>query len=395
MRRRAALTALAAATFLASLAPGPAAADDTLTIGVIATLSGTGGSLGQAMVDGFKLAVNRAGGKFAGRTVNLVIEDDQMRPDVAVQLVRKMLEQDKVDLFAAFTYSNVMLAIDKPIVDSKSIVIAANAGPSELAGPGCSPYVFYTGVQTEQLPDAIGRYLTMKKVSDLYFMGPNYQASRDFNAGLKRGYKGAFKSEIYTTLNQLDYAAELTQLRLAHPGAVFAFYPGSMGVNYIKQYAQAGLKQTTPLYTVGTVDGATLPAMGDAAVGSISAASWTPDLKYPASKTFTEAFEKAYNYIPSQWSAYAYDASLLIQAALVKVKGDTANKPRLIEALDTARFPSVRGDVQFSSNHFLVQNLYMVSFEKDAQGRYTSVSHEDIVPNAQNAYIDACKMPSP
>src|SRR5712691_12187604 len=244
----------------------PVTAADRVKIGYIATMSGPAASLGQDILDGFKLGITHAGNALGGLPVDLIVGDDQLKPDVGVQVASKMVEKDKVDFITGVVFSNVLMAIAQPVTEAGVFLISANAGPSPLAGAGCLPNLFTVSWQNDQTHEAMGKYLQDKGVKRLYLMAPNYQAGKDALAGVKRQFKGEIAGEVYTALSQLDYAAEIAQMRASNPEALYVFYPGGFGITFLKQYAQAGLTQQIPMYSAFTVDTASLEAQGDAAV---------------------------------------------------------------------------------------------------------------------------------
>ncbi|MCC7275774.1 MAG: ABC transporter substrate-binding protein, partial [Alphaproteobacteria bacterium] len=274
---------LAAACAVVLAAAAPAAAQ-SVKIGFVATFSGPGAALGDHLYQGFMLGIDHSGGKLGGLAAEVLKEDDQLKPDVGVQVTRKLIDRDKVDIVAGVVFSNVMMAILKPVTEAKVLLVSANAGPSPIAGKLCSPYFFAASWQNDQSHEAVGQHLQTKGVKRAFLMAPNYQAGRDGLAGFKRYFKGEVAGEVYTTVNQPDYSAELAQIRAAKPEAVYVFYPGGMGVNFVKQYAQAGLAKEIPLFSAFTVDATTLAAQGEAALGTFTAAFWSDDLDNPVSK---------------------------------------------------------------------------------------------------------------
>ena len=281
--RRIGCARMLAAALIAGAAFAPLAsqaADATpLKIGFIGTLSGPAGALGQDQYDAFMLAIEQKGGKLGGVPVQVVREDDQLKPDIGVQAAQKLIERDKVRIITGVTFSNVMMAIHKPITNAGVLLIGSNAGPAPLAGAGCSPWFFSTSWNNDELHEAGGQLATDLGYKRMVVMAPNYQAGRDAVAGFKRDYRGTLVDEVYTQVNQPDYSAEITQLQAAQPDAVYVFYPGGMGVNFVKQYRQAGLLGKIPLISVSTIDGTTLPALKEIAVGAITSSPYSPDLK--------------------------------------------------------------------------------------------------------------------
>ena len=347
---RAALTALV----LASTSPFATSA----TIGLMAPLSGPQAIVGQDQIDGFMLAVEQLGGKFGGQAVNVLKEDDQLKPEIGGQIVRKFIDKDRVDAIVGLSFSNVLMASLPRIVESGTVAIATNAGPSPLAGAGCKANVFSLAWQNDGAAEAMGKFAQDKGLKNVYLMAPNYQAGKDMLTGFKRYFKGKIADEVYTQVNQPDYSAELAQLQSAKPDAVFVFYPGGMGVNFIKQMGQAGLMKQIPLYSVFTVDGTTLPALRDSAIGTISGAMWDAALDTPDNKKFVADFERKYKRTPSEYAATAYDAANVLNVAFGKAKTGDAKALAVAVKAAGSEFKSVRGPFQFNNNNLPVQNYY-------------------------------------
>ena len=261
-----------------------------------------------------------------------------------------------------------------------------------MAGAQCSPYFFSASWQNDGYAEVVGKYATDKGYKRIVAMAPNYQAGKDFVAGFKRYYKTPLVNEIYTSLSQQDYSAELAQVQAAGPDAVLVFDPGGLGVNVVKQYAQAGLKAKIPLLNTSTTDGINLPAQGDAALGVISGTFWGPDLNNPANKKFVADFEAKYKRIPSQYAAQAYDSALLLDSALAKVKGNVADKKAFQVALKAADFKSVRGEFKFNTNNFPIQDMHVFEAIKDGQGRYTLKTIATPLKADKDGYYDKCAL---
>ncbi len=387
-------TVIAGAVSLALLAAaGSAEAQQkSLKIGFIATFSGPAGILGRHLYDGFMLGVEQAGGKLGGLSTEIVKKDDEFKPDVGLQAARELMEKDKVDLMTGVVFSNIMMAIYKPVIDNKTIFVSGNAGPSPIAGKLCSPYFFSTAWQNDAPHEAMGKYLQDKGVKKLYLMAPNYQAGKDALTGVKRYFKGDLAGEVYTSINQLDFAAEIAQLRAASPEALYGFYPGGLGIAFVKQYAQAGLTKQIPFYSAFTIDTTTLEAQGDAAVGTFQTAFWNVDLKVPASEKFVASFEKKYGYVPSTYSAQAFDSAQLIDSALKAVGGDVSKKEAIIAAMAKADFPSIRGPFKFNTNHFPIENFYLLETVKGADGKLSQVTRATVFENHADVYAAECPM---
>ena len=380
------------AAALLALAATTAHAQSPLKIGFMAELSGPQGALGQDQYDAFMLVVERNGGKLGGVPVQVLREDSQLKPDVATQIVQKLIEKDNVPIITGITFSNVMMAVHKPITEKGVFLIGSNAGPAPIAGAQCSPFQFITSWQNDTQAEVVGKYATDKGYKTVIGMAPNYQAGKDFVAGFKRYYKGELIDEIYTPLNQPDFAAELAQVAAKKPDAVYVFYPGGLGVNFVRQYQQAGLLGKIPLLSTSTTDGSTLPAQKETALGVISGTHWGPDFDNPANKQFVSEFEAKFNRIPSQYAAQSYDAALLLDSAIGKVKGNVADKKAFQTALEAADFKSVRGPFKFGPNHFPVQDMHVFEVAKDAKGRISLKTLATPLKSHSDSYASLCKM---
>lgn len=381
-------TMLLAGTLAFALA-GAASAQE-VKIGLITTLSGPLGAQGKNVRDGFELALEEAGGKLGGFDVKLFVEDDEVRPDVGLQAAHKLIEQDKVQILTGVVFSNVALAIAKPALDNQVFFISPVAGPSQLAGKNCSPYFYATSWQNDQPHEAMGAYLQEIKAPSAYLIAPNYAAGKDALRGFKHAYKGKVLGETYVALNQLDYAAEISKIRAARPDALYAFLPAGMGINFTKQYAQAGLVKDIPMYSAFTVDSTTLPAIGEAAVGTYQSNSWNTDSPNEANKRFVENFQKKYGYVPAVFAALSYDVAHMIDSAL-RSAGGIQDKQAFAKALEQVKFDSVRGAFAFNTNHFPIGNFYLLEVVKQGD-KIEQITRKKILADAKDAYYQECKM---
>jgi branched-chain amino acid transport system substrate-binding protein len=385
------VTKLVAAGIAALFAAAPAVAQQKLKIGFITTLSGPQGVIGKHMKDSVDLALDHLNKRVGGLETEVLYRDDQAKPDVGKQLAEELLKKDGVDIFAGIIWSNVMMATLPTITEAGKIMVGANAGASPLAGAQCNELYFSTSWNNDQSPEAMGQFLQAQGVNDIYILAPNYQAGKDMVAGLKRYYKGRIVDEVYTKFGQQDYQAEISQLRAKNPKAVFAFYPGGMGIQFVKQYVQAGLRDKIPVYSVFTVDETTLPALGESALGQFEARQWSPDIKVPASQKYVADFRKKYGYTPSYYGAQAYDAIMLIDSGLKATKGNVKDSKAMVMAMRKADFPSVRGKFTWNVNQHPIQNFYILKAEKGAtevEMRIQSTAFE----NHKDAYYKDCKM---
>jgi branched-chain amino acid transport system substrate-binding protein len=381
----AALAALAAATL------GSAVEAEDLKIGVMSVLSGPQAVLGGQLRDGFNLAVKHAGGKLGGLTTTVIVQDDELKPDVAVAKAKQLLERDRVDFVVGPVFSNILLAIAKPITDAKVFLISPNAGPSPLAGKACSPFFFSTSYQNDQPPQVLGKYAQDKAYKKAFLLAPNYQAGKDMLAGFKKTFKGDIADEVYTPLGQLDFSAELARIAAAKPDVFFVFMPGGMGVNLVKQYRQGGL-DGIPFLSVFTVDESTLPAQQDAALGFFSGMTWAPNTDTPENKRFVADFEQDYGYVPGSYAMQAYDAGKLIDGAVKSLGGRLDDKDQLRAAIKKADFKSLRGAFKFNSNGFPIQDFYLVKVAKRSDGKFQTEIVQKVFANAADDYAAECPL---
>ncbi|RDV01908.1 ABC transporter substrate-binding protein [Undibacter mobilis] len=371
---------------------GPAAAQEKIKIGLILTLSTPVAANGVQSKNGFDLALKELGGKIGGREVEVFVADDEAKPDVAATKVKGLIDRDKVNFVVGPILSNVLGAIIKPVADSQTILISPNAGSSALAGKSCSPYFFSTSYQNDQVHQISGKVAQSRGYKKMYLMAPNYQAGKDAIAGFKIDYKGEILEENYVPLNTLDFQSELTKIADMKPDAVFVFLAGGMGVNFVKQYTQAGLASRIPVLSSFTVDEATLPAQGEAALGMQAGSNWAPDLKTPQNQKFVDAYVKAYNAVPATYAMQAYDAIMLIDSAVKAVKGDLSNKAALQAALRKADFVSLRGPFKINRNGFPIQDFYLTKVGKRADGKFETQIVEKVFENYADRYVGECPL---
>jgi branched-chain amino acid transport system substrate-binding protein len=383
-----------AAGALLALGAGPAMAQGkSVKIGFISTFSGPTAVIGNDMRNSFELALDHIDRKMGGLPVEVIYEDDGQKPEVGKQKSEKLVQSDKVDFVVGYIWSNVLLASLKPVIDSQTFLISANAGPSQIAGELCSPNFFSTSWQNDQTPQAVGEYMNQKGVKSVYLIGPNYAAGKDMLAGVRSTYKGKIIGEDLTTWpGQLDFSAELTKVRNAKPDAVFAFYPGASGVQFLTQYAQAGLKGKIPLYTAFTIDAITLKLQKELALGVPGAQHWVNDLPNAANKRYIADFRKKFGNYPTFYGAQSYDAANFINSAVVAVKGDLSKKDAIRAALRKVNYASVRGPYRLGNNHFPIQNFYLQDVVKDAEGNLTLKTVATIVKDNQDKHHQKCKM---
>jgi branched-chain amino acid transport system substrate-binding protein len=374
---------LAAGVMALALGIAGSAFADPIKIGMITTLSGGGAGLGVDVRDAFDLAMKKSGNK----DIQIVTEDDAMKPELAVQIADKMLQSDHVDLMTGIIWSNLAMAVVPNVVAQDVIYLSPNAGPSALAGKNCNKNYFNVAYQNDNFHEAMGEYAD-KQYKKVFILAPNYPAGKDSLTGFKRYYKGEVSGEIYTKLGQTDYAAEIAQIRASGAEAVFFFLPGGMGIAFTKQYAQSGvgLPLLGPAFSFSQD---VLGAIGDAALGVKNSASWSHDLDNEANKEFVEAFKAEYGRLPSVYAAQAWDTANLILSAAAKA--DVKDKDAFRAALKAADFKSVRGKFKFNTNQHPIQDIYVREVVKE-DGVLTNKIVGTAFTDHGDAYAEQCKM---
>lgn len=383
---------VAAAALLAGSAMLAQAADK-VKIGMVTTLSTKAGYLGDDIRKGFELAIEQQGGNLGGVPVDLIVEDDGRKPESARQIATRMIEQDKVKLMTGIVFSNVAMAVVPKVLKQGVVYVSPNAGPSILAGKKCDPSYFNVAWQNDNLHEAMGKYVNDKGYKRVYLLAPNYPAGTDALAGFKRFFKGEVVKEVYTKLGQSDYAAEISSLRAAKPDAIFFFYPGGMGINFTKQYAQAGLVGEIPAFGPAfSFDDTIVDAVGEASLGVVNSSQWAADLDNATNKKFVADYVAKHGKNPTLYASQGYDAANLIGSALKSVGGNLDDMDAFRAALKKADFASVRGAFRFGNNNHPVQDYYVREVIADPKGGFTNKTVAKVFENHADAYAGDCKM---
>ena len=387
----------AAALALAITAPQAMATKaKKIKIGFVTTLSGGPGVIGKDMRNSVRIALDHLGNKMGGIPVEVIFEDDQVKPEVGKQKTEKLLHKDKVDIVSGFIWSHVVLASRNSVVKAGKFLIISNAGTSKIAGRLCHKNIFSTSWQNDQVPMAMGEVLNKRGVKSLYVIAPNYAAGRDMVAGVERTFNGKILGKDLTKWpTQLDFSAELAKARASKADGVFIFYPGRATNAFMRQYAQAGLTKT-PLYSVFSVDSLSLPKLQQAkltnVLGTFSTQFWAPDLNTPVNKKFVSDYRKKFGSYPSHYGAQSYDSIMLIDSAVRAVGGNLKNMDGMRAAFRKADYGSVRGKYVYGNNHFPIQDFFLREVVKDNKGKWTTKIVQKVYSKHQDVYASKCKM---
>ena len=379
---------------LSAMMAAAAFAQEPVKIGFITTLSGPGGYIGADARDGFNLAVEMEGGKLGGVPVQVVVEDDGFKPGTGKQIADKFMKTDKIKLFTGIIFSNISGATVPDILDGGGIYVSPNAAPSNFAGKECNKDYYVVSWQNDSLHESAGQNATNLGFKKAFILAPNYQAGKDALAGFKRFFKGEIVGELYTRLDQTDFAPEMAQIRDAKPDVVFQFQPGGLGIAFMRQYQQAGLLGAIPMAVAApSMDATTLKAVGEAAVGVNVSSHWNSDFDNAANKKFMEAWTKKYpDRTPTFYASQGYDTALAIGGGLKGVKGNISDNAAFRTAMLKADFQSVRGPFKFGANQHPVQDWFALKVEKDASGKPIIKTVGKIMSNHGDAYAKDCKL---
>ena len=370
----------------------PSLAQDKVKIGFVSTLSGPNAAIGIDIRDGFLLAQKLAGNRIGGVPIELMVQDDQFNPEIGKQVLERFIKRERVDFATGIVFSNIMLAAAPVAFDNDTFYVSPNAAPSPLAGAKCSPWFFAASWPNDAFHEAAGQHATNRNIKNAYLLAPNYQAGKDSLAGFKRFYKGKVVDEVYTKLGQLDYSAELAQIRAAKPDALYVFLPGGMGINFYKQFVGSGLSKDIQLIVPGFgSDQDVIRAVGEPMLGLFDTAHWSPDFDNEVNKKFVAEYEREYKRIPSVFSSQGYDTYLMIDNAVRAVKGKVADKDGLRKAFRANNFQSTRGAFKINSNGMPIQDYYLRVIARDSQGRIAHRSMGKVFTNHGDPHAKDCK----
>ncbi|BDE08112.1 ABC transporter substrate-binding protein [Vulcanimicrobium alpinum] len=382
-----------AALLVLLLGGGAARAAEPVKIGMITTLSTAGGYLGEDVRDGFQLAIDEEHGKLGGVPVQLLVEDDGLKPASGKQIADKYRLQDKVQIFTGIIYSNVALAVVPSLVEDGAFYLSPNAGPSQLAGKGCNKNYFVVSWQNDTPHEATGAYADYLHIPKMVVVAPNYPAGKDAIAGFKRFYHGEIAGEYYTALDQTDYSAEIAKIRDAKADGIFYFLPGGLGINFIKQFTQAGLRKSMKVVLPEfSLESHVVSAIGDDALGLYGTGHWLADLPYPANVAFVKAYTAKYHRDPTPYASQGYDTAKLLAGALRAVGGDVSKADAFRDALRKADFKSTRGAFKFGPNQHPIQDWYSARVVRGKNGKLVIRGFGKILRDTGDVYASQCKL---
>lgn len=384
-----------AALAAAAIAAASGAGAQELRIGFLNTTTGGGALIGKHLENGWKLGLEhqgwrKDGDKLGGVPTKVFYADDQGKPDVGLKEVDKFLKQDKVQIVAGIIWSHVMMTVQKPIFEGKAMMLSTNAGPSPLAGALCNPLFTSSSFMNDGNAESTGVMATKDKIKTVVAMAPNYQAGKDNVAGFERTFKGGkIVDKILFKVGESDYQADLAKVRALKPQALYIFAPGSMGVAFMKQWAASGLNKEIKLYSIYTIDGVTLPAIGEAGIGATEAGHWNPDMDNPRNKRFIKDYIAKFGHMPSYFAVQSYDAPGLIVKGLKATGGKTNDMAAVARAIRKGTLDSPRGTLKFNVNGMLLQPYWRLNVVAGPDGKPVIKGGEKILDH-KDAYWQKC-----
>ena len=367
-RRRFLQTASVAA---AGAAVGPwvlraQAQSSPVKIGVVLPYTGVYAVLGESITQAMELVFARENWTVAGRKIEMIKEDDEMKPPVGIRKTEKLIDSDKVDILTGPVHSGILMGMRDKVHNSKTILIVSNAGADAISRERCSKWIFRTSFSNWQPCQPMGGWVAKNVSKEVFQIAPNYQAGKDMMAAFRETFLpagGKLVAEDYPKLGETDYAPYITKIKQSGAKAVFAFFSGTDAVNFVKQFDQFGLKQTVKLTGAGFLtEPDVLPAQGKSALGIITGHFYTPVLDNPVNKQFVKDFKARYNNkTPDGFAVQGYDTAEVILRALKAVNGNTQDKDKLVDAIAKVEFDSPRGRFRLDpKTHNVIQPFIYV-----------------------------------
>jgi branched-chain amino acid transport system substrate-binding protein len=387
---------LAAGTLaLAASVPASSVPAQELRIGFMATQTGGAAAIGQHAVNGWKIGLDhegwaKDGDKLGGVPTRMFYADDQLKPDVALKEMERLVTQERIHIGAGFIWTNILLAARTPLLANKRIILSTVAGPSIMAGKECTPYFVSTSWTGEQTAQAAGNMLNSDGIKSLYILVPNYQGGKDIIAGVTSSYKGKVVSQTLFKMGETDFQADISKLRAEKPEAVFYFGPGAMSVSFLRQWAASGAGKEIKLYTHFAVDSITLPVIGESAIGTFHVGSWAKDSPSEINQKFIKDYMAKFGHMPSTFAQQAYDGPRLLAAALKKTGGKFEDPLEFVKLLRHTPYPSARGYFEYNVNGLPIVDFYRREVVRSADGKPQIVTRGTAVKASKDPYWQEC-----
>ena len=360
--------ALTVGPLLEACAPSAPASSAPLKIGVLLPYSQVYAALGQSITQGMQMYFDSVNNLAGGRPITLIKEDEANDPQGSLTKTRKLIEQDKVDLFTGVVATPVVYALRDLLDSSKMISLISNAGGNDLTRKRKSPYIFRTSFTSWQVASPLGPWVYQNVAKSVMIVAADYGFGHESADAFKETFTkagGTIVGELYPPFPSTDFGAFLPKIAAAKPPAIYSFFSGSDAANFIKQFADYGLNKDIKITGSGfLVEQDVLPAQGAAALGAYSTLHWALTLDNAENKKFVADYKTKFNATADVFAVQGYDTARVIVDALNAVKGDTSNKDNLLQAIRAVKFNSPRGPFVFDQT---TQNVNQYIYYRQVQ----------------------------
>lgn len=343
---------------------GAAAADSSpVKVGLMLPYTGTFAQLGEAITNGITMAIEENGGHLGGREVEIVTVDDESDPSRATQNAQRLISGERVDFLIGTVHSGVATAMVRVAREEGVPTIIPNAGFDAATGPLCAPNIFRTSFSSWQTSYPMGKAAYERGYERVVTLAWRYAFGQESVAGFKQGFEeagGEIIREIYVPFPDVEFQAQLAEVASLRPDAVFSFFAGGGAVQYVRDYAAAGLNESIKLTGSGFLTDGTLHAQGDSAEGVLTTLHYSTELDNEHNQRFVQAYEERFDMAADIYAVQGYDTGLLLVRALEAVNGNTSDRDALLQAMREVEFPdSPRGPWHFSRAQHPIQNIYL------------------------------------
>lgn len=337
---------------------------ESIKIGNILPFSGVYASLGKDLSDGMKLYFESVNWEVEGKKIELIEEDTEADPQVALRKLRKLMDQDNIDILNGAVSTAVAYAIRDEVDSKKLPYLASHAGGNDLTRAQRSDYIWRSSFSSWQIGHSMGQWAYDNIGKKMYIAAADYAFGKEVSAAFKAAYTaagGEIVGEVYPPLGNNDYSSYLTTIGGVEADGVYAFFAGSDAVRFVQQYEQFGLKEKFPLVGSGWLVAEDLrEQIGNAAEGAFVSTFWDYSLETEENQAFVKAYEDAYNRRPTIESLEGYDAARVIVEAIKSLGGDVSDPNKVVEAMSNVTFTSPRGQIEFDKEtHHVIQNMYI------------------------------------
>lgn len=337
-------------------------AEDALKVGLMLPASGTYAQLGNAIENGFKLYIEKEGGKLGGRNVEYVKLDDESDPSKATDNINKLIKSDKVDVVVGTVHSGVAAAMAKVAKDSGTLMVVPNAGSGLITGPMCAPNIFRSSFSNWQPGYAMGNVAADKGYKKVVTITWKYGAGEESVDGFKQSFEekgGEVVKEMFVPFPNVEFQALLTEIAATKPDAVYTFFAGGGAVKFVKDYKAAGLMDSIPLLGAGFLTDGTLTAQGGDGEGLLTTLHYADNLDNETDKAFRSAYNESFKMTPDVYAVQGYDAAQILSIGLAAVGGDATKTKEIAAAVEAAEIDSPRGKFTLSKAHNPIQDIYL------------------------------------